>query len=55
MNFSLYEDVGNMSLVKYGVAKDDNGVVVDTKVVAAYNDYGKVDYVLDVYAIVLDD
>lgn len=47
VNFFLGQDVGNMSLVKYGTSGSDNHVV------EAYNAYGSVDYVLDVYAIVL--
>lgn len=49
VNFFLGDEVANMSLVKYGTSGSD------THVVEAYNDYGKVDYLLDVYAIVLDD
>ncbi len=49
LNFSLGEDVANTSLVKYGTSG------TDTHVIEAYNNYGKVDYLLDVYAIVLDD
>jgi hypothetical protein len=49
LNFFLGDEVANMSLVKYGTSGSDNHVV------EAYNDYGKVDYLLDVYAIVLDD
>lgn len=42
-------DVANMSLIKYGTSGSDN------RVVEAYNNYGQVHYLLDVYAIVLDD
>jgi hypothetical protein len=49
VNFFLGDIVPNMSLVKYGTSGSD------THVVEAFNAYGKVDYLLDVYAIVLDD
>ncbi|MFT4866171.1 MAG: hypothetical protein ACI8RE_002368 [Ilumatobacter sp.] len=51
INFGLGEAVPNMSLVKYGESDDGD----DQYVVEAFNAYGSVDYVLDVYAIVLDD
>jgi hypothetical protein len=47
VNFFLGDVVANMSLIKYG-SKDD-----DDYVVKAYNAYGSVDYLLDVYLIVL--
>ncbi|NND74662.1 MAG: hypothetical protein HKN44_06605 [Ilumatobacter sp.] len=50
INFFPGEVVPNMALVRYGT----NGAG-DDYVIEAYNDYGSVDYVLDVYAIVLDD
>ena len=49
VNFFLGDVVANMSLVKYGTSGSDS------KVVKAFNAYGSVDYLLDVYAIVLDD
>lgn len=51
INFFPGEVVPNTSLVKYGTSDD----LTDTYVVEAFNVYGSVDYVLDVYAIVLDD
>ena len=51
INFGLGEAVPNMSLVEYGKNKDGT----DKHVIEAFNFYGSVDYVLDVYAIVLDD
>ena len=47
VNFGPGEAVPNMSLVKYG----DNGT--DKHVIEAFNANGSVDYILDVYAIVL--
>lgn len=48
VNLAEREAVPNMSLVMYGALGDDpNGVKV-------YNHVGSVDYVLDVYAVVLD-
>ena len=47
VNFFLGDVVANMSLIKYGTNGDDDHVV------KAYNDYGSVDYLLDVYVIVL--
>ena len=47
VNFSLGETVSNMSLIKYGTSGDDDHVV------AAYNNYGSIDYLLDVHVIVL--
>jgi hypothetical protein len=47
VNFSLGDTVPNMSLVKYGPSGDDPHVV------KAYNNYGQIHYLLDVYAIVL--
>jgi hypothetical protein len=49
VNLGPGEAVPNMSLVKYG----DNGT--DKHVIEAFNANGSVDYILDVYAIVLDD
>jgi hypothetical protein len=51
INFGLGEAVPNMSLVKYGQSEDGT----DKHVTEAFNVYGSVDYILDVYAIVLDD
>ena len=48
VNFFLGDVVANMSLIKYGIKGDDDHVV------KAYNSYGSVDYLLDVYVIVLD-
>jgi hypothetical protein len=45
INYYIGDVVPNMSLIKYG----------GNKVVTAYNHYGNIDYLLDVYAIVLDD
>lgn len=45
INFFMSTVVANMSLVKYG----------DEHVIEAFNRQGSVDYLLDVYAIVLDD
>ena len=47
VNFFLGEVVANMSLINYGTKGDDDHVV------KAYNAYGSIDYLLDVYAIVL--
>jgi hypothetical protein len=47
LNFFLGEVVPNTSLIKYGTVDSDEYVVT------VYNNYGSVDYVLDVYAIVL--
>jgi len=47
VNFFLGDIVANMSLIKYGTSGDDDHVV------KAYNHYGSVDYLLDVYVIVL--
>ena len=47
INFFLGEVVPNTSLIKYGTVDSDEYVVT------VYNNYGSVDYVLDVYAIVL--
>ena len=47
LNFSLGDVVANMSLVQYGTSGDDDHVV------KAYNHYGSIDYLLDVYVIVL--
>ena len=47
VNFGPGEVVPNTSLIKYGTVDSDDYVVV------VYNHYGSVDYVLDVYAIVL--
>ena len=47
VNFFLGDVVANMSLIKYGTKGDDDHVV------KAYNAYGSVDYLLDVYVIVL--
>jgi len=47
VNFFLGDVVANMSLIKYGTKDDDDYVV------KAYNAYGSVDYLLDVYLIVL--
>jgi hypothetical protein len=49
VNFFLGDVVPNMSLIKYGTSGDDPHVV------KAYNHYGSIDYLLDVYAIVLDN
>lgn len=49
VNFYVNKNVANMSLVKYGPKGQDPHVI------EAYNHYGQVDYLLDVYAIVLDD
>lgn len=51
LNFFPGEIVPNTSLIKYGNSDD----LTDQHVVEAFNAYGSVDYVLDVYAIVLDD
>ena len=44
-----------MSLVKFGESERQDGTGTDKYVVEAFNAYGSVDYVLDVYAIVLGD
>jgi hypothetical protein len=49
VNFGIGEAVPNMSLVKYGESGTDKHVI------EAFNAHGSVDYILDVYAIVLDD
>ena len=51
INFRLGEAVPNMSLVKYGTGQNGS----DKHVIEVFNAYGSVDYILDVYAIVLDD
>ena len=48
VNFSLGDVVANMSLIRFGTKADDSHVVT------AYNHYGSIDYLLDVYAVVLD-
>ncbi len=47
VNFTLGETVPNMSLVKYGPSDEGQHVV------KAYNNYGQIHYLLDVFAIVL--
>lgn len=47
VNFIDGESVPNMSLVKYGTIGNDDYVI------KAYNDYGSLHYLLDVFAIVL--
>ncbi len=54
INFFPGEVVPNMALVNYGT-NGKTGAQADNYVVEAFNDYGSVHYVLDVYAIVLDD
>ncbi|WP_394930634.1 hypothetical protein [uncultured Ilumatobacter sp.] len=53
INFGVGEVVPNMSLVKFGESERQDGTGTDKYVVEAFNAYGSVDYVLDVYAIVL--
>ena len=55
INFGVGEVVPNMSLVKFGESERQDGTGTDKYVVEAFNAYGSVDYVLDVYAIVLGD
>jgi len=55
VNFFLGDVVPNTSLVKYGVGFDKEGTKTGDHVVKAYNNYGQIDYLLDVFAIVLDD
>lgn len=50
VTFGLYEAMPNLALVKYGQNED----ATDEHVIEAFNAYGSVDYIVDVFAVVLD-